>query len=157
MIRAFVMDVDGTMTDGKIYMSASGEAMKAFNIKDGYGIHEMLPAHGVVTVIMTGRESKIVENRAKELSIDIVMQGIKDKKEALLGLAQNKGWSLAEIAFIGDDVMDLPAMEICGISGCPKDAALKVKKYVNHITESVGGAGAIREFIEWLIRKGYIE
>ena len=79
-LKAFVMDVDGTLTDGKIYIGDKGESFKAFDVKDGYGIHEILPLHQVRPVIMTGRKSDIVANRAGELEIDIVLQGIKDKK-----------------------------------------------------------------------------
>lgn len=157
MIKVFVTDVDGTLTDGKIYMSAEGEIMKAFNIKDGYGIHELLPMHGVKTVIMTGRSSEIVKNRAEELAVDIVIQGIKDKKAALIEIAKSHGWKMEEIAFIGDDMIDLPAMKISGVCGCPADAFDKVKQEADYITSVVAGEGAVREFAEWLISEGRIK
>ena len=126
-IKAFIMDVDGTMTDGKIYMGASGEVFKAFNIKDGYGIHEILPEKGVITVIMTGRTSEIVLKRAQELEVDIVLQNIKDKRKAILELTERLQCKREEMAYIGDDIIDISAMKECGIAACPSDAVKEVK------------------------------
>lgn len=155
-IKAFVMDVDGTMTDGKIYMGENGEVFKAFDIKDGYGIHEILPEHGVVTVILTGRTSKIVMNRARELEIDHVLQGIKDKGNAIRELAAELGCNTDEFAYIGDDVIDISAMRLCGVNGCPADAVREVKEVCDFISDVKGGAGAVRDFIEWLLGKKLI-
>lgn len=155
MIKAFVMDVDGTMTDGKIYMGSSGEMFKAFDIKDGYGIHEILPSYGVKTVIMTGRTSDIVLNRAKELEIDIILQNIKDKGQAIKKLAEDIGCDTSEIAYIGDDIIDISAMKLCGVKGCPSNAAKEVIGICDYITTVNGGDGAIREFIEWLVYEKY--
>ncbi len=149
-IKVFIMDVDGTMTDGKIYMGTSGELFKAFNIKDGYGIHEILPENGVTTVIMTGRASEIVSNRAKELDIDIVLQGIKDKRSAVLELADRLQCKREEMAYIGDDIIDISAIEECGVAACPNDAVKEVREVCDYICKKEGGAGAVREFIEWL-------
>lgn len=157
MIKAFVMDVDGTLTDGKIYMAASGELMKAFDIKDGYGVHEILPAHHVKTVIMTGRESEIVRNRAKELQIDYVLQNVKDKKNCLLELAKTLNLQLEEFAYIGDDMIDLEPMCCCGICACPADAVEEVRSAVHYVCVKKGGEGAVREFIEWLKTNKYLE
>lgn len=155
-IKVFVMDVDGTMTDGKIYMSSSGELFKAFDIKDGYGIHEILPKYQVKTVIMTGRTSQIVENRAKELEIDYVIQNVKDKKKAIVDLVGSIGCSLEEIAYIGDDIIDLGPMELCGVSGCPADASGDVRAAADYISDRCGGYGAVRDFIEWLVAEKYV-
>ena len=155
-IKVFVMDVDGTMTDGKIYMGDSGEMFKAFDIKDGYGIHEMLPEHQVKTAIMTGRTSQIVVNRAKELEIDYVLQNVKDKKKSIIELANEIGCDLQEIAYIGDDIIDIGPMELCGVSGCPADAADEVKDVVDFVSVKSGGCSAVRDFIEWLIAEKYI-
>ncbi len=149
-IKVFIMDVDGTMTDGKIYMGTSGEIFKAFNVKDGYGIHEILPENGVTTVILTGRTSEIVFNRAKELEIGIVLQNVKDKSKAMLELTEKLQCEREEMAYIGDDVMDIGAMKECGIAGCPNDAVKEVKEICKYICKKEGGAGAVREFIEWL-------
>ncbi len=150
-IKVFVMDVDGTLTDGKIYMGANGEVFKAFDIKDGYGIHEILPSYGVQTVIMTGRKSDIVLNRAKELDISYVLQNIKDKENALKELALKLSCDLQEIAYIGDDCIDIPPMRLCGVKGCPNDAIEEVKRISDYISSKKAGEGAVRDFIEWLV------
>lgn len=155
-IKVFVMDVDGTMTDGKIYMGAGGELFKSFDIKDGYGIHEMLPARQVTTVILTGRESQIVLNRGKELEVNYIYQGIKDKRSAVQDIAVALGCSLEEFAYIGDDVIDIEAMSLCGIKGCPQDAAEEVKKICDFVSIKRGGEGAVRDFIEWLISNNLV-
>ena len=153
MIKYLVMDVDGTLTDGKIYMSASGEIMKAFNIKDGYGIHNMLIPAGITPVIITGRKSDIVTNRAKELGIAMVHQGVSDKAGKLKEVAED----LSTVAFIGDDLNDMPCIELVkcagGLNGCPFDAVKEVKENVDFVSEYKGGEGAVRDFIEWLIRQ----
>ncbi|MCI8875922.1 MAG: HAD hydrolase family protein [Lachnospiraceae bacterium] len=155
-IKIFVMDVDGTMTNGKIYMGKTGEIFKAFDIKDGYGIHEILPAHNVTTVILTGRFSDIVINRGKELAVDHILQNIKDKKNAIKELAKTLGCDTDEIAYIGDDIIDLDAMELCGAKGCPADAVTEIKAAADYVSCKKGGEGAVRDFIEWLLAVGMI-
>ena len=107
MIRYLIMDVDGTLTDGKIYMGASGEVMKAFDIKDGCGIKDILPRCYITPIIITARESKILTNRCEELGIKHVYQGIRNKLEKLHSLVDD----LSECAYIGDDILDLQCME----------------------------------------------
>ena len=145
------MDVDGTLTDGKIYMSNDGEAMKAFSIKDGCGIHDILIPAGIVPVIITGRSSKIVENRCGEIGINEIHQGISNKIEKLLSITDE----LSSVAYIGDDINDLscmkPVKEAGGKIGCPADAVKKVKELADFISTKNGGDGAVREFIEWLV------
>ena len=150
-IKAFVMDVDGTMTDGKIYMGSNGEMFKAFDIKDGFGIHEILPAFGILPVIMTGRTSRIVLNRAKELGISHVIQNARDKEAAIRGLSEELDCGMEQMASIGDDIIDIKAMELCGIKGCPQDAVDSVKEICDFVSSKKGGEGAVREFIEWLV------
>lgn len=147
------MDVDGTLTDGKIYIGAEGEVAKAFDIKDGYGISVLLPRHGIIPVIITSRSSKIVEHRATELGITEIYQGKSDKIETLLTVAEKYNSSLKDVAYIGDDVQDLPGMKLCGYRGCPSDAVEEVRSAVNYICTRPGGSGAVREFIEWIINK----
>ncbi len=160
-VKLLVMDVDGTLTDGKIYMSAQGEMFKAFDIKDGCGIHDLLPQAGIVPVIITGRESQIVINRCQELGIQHVYQGCRDKAAKLTDLAEGFGLSpdergvYQEIAYIGDDLIDLPCMARCGVVGCPADAVEEVKRAASFVSSKNGGDGAVRDFIEWLI--GYRE
>lgn len=152
-IKLLFFDVDGTLTDGKIYMGTNGEVMKAFDIKDGYGINEILPKYGIVPVIITGRVSKIVENRAKELHIDELYQGKHDKLDTLLNVMEKYDCKKENAAYFGDDILDLVGMNECAIIGCPADAAEEVKKVSHFICKKNGGQGAAREFIEWLIHQ----
>lgn len=145
-----VMDVDGTLTDGHIYIGTEGEAMKAFHVQDGYGIVHILPKIGIVPVIITGRSSKIVEKRASELKIKHLYQGVADKLAKLKEIAADAGVVPEEIAYIGDDLNDLECIRYCGITACPADAVPKVKVAVNYVCKREGGRGAVREFIERL-------
>lgn len=145
-----VMDVDGTLTDGKIYMSANGELMKAFNIKDGYAIAH-LREYGIEPVIITGRKSDIVVKRCQELGINELHQGIGNKLFCLRSICESKGFSLSNVAYIGDDVNDIPCIKSCGFSACPSDAVKSLKDKVNYVCESNGGEGAVREFIEHIL------
>lgn len=154
-IRLLVMDVDGTMTDGKIYMGSSGEMFKAFDIKDGYGIHEILPAYGMEAAIMTGRTSEIVENRGRELEIKYILQNVKSKGKELFELADKLQCCVEEIAYIGDDIIDIDAMRLCGLKGCPSDAVDEVKKICDYVSDKKGGEGAVRDFIEWIVKNNF--
>ena len=151
MIKYLVMDVDGTLTDGKIYMGNDGEIMKAFDIKDGCGIHDILIPAGITPVIITGRSSKILENRCKELGITNLHQGIRNKIEKLLTITTD----LSTVAYIGDDINDLscmePIKEAGGLVGCPADAVQKVIDLADFVSKRNGGNGAVREFIEWIV------
>ena len=147
------MDVDGTLTDGKIYMGNEGELMKAFDVKDGCGIHDLLIPAGIEPIIITKRESLILKNRCKEIGIEKVYQGVSDKTEIVKKIIDNV--NPGEVAYIGDDINDLPAINLVksgsGIIGCPRDASLKVKEVSDFIAEREGGHGAVREFIEWIL------
>lgn len=153
-IRFLVMDVDGTLTDGKIYMGSSGEVMKAFDIKDGYGIHDILPQIGITPVIITGRSSTIVQNRCKELGINLLYQGVKDKVAKLKEILCEQGGEPSEVAYAGDDLNDLHCMlyvkENGGLIGVPQNACKQVKEVATFVANSVGGNGAVREFIDWM-------
>lgn len=151
-IKLLVMDVDGTLTDGCIYMGENGELMKAFNVQDGYGIAQILPKHGVIPVIITGRESKIVERRARELKITHVYQGVGEKLAKLKALAQALDAAPEQVAYIGDDLNDLECIRWCGFSGCPADAVPEIREAVDYVCVLVGGKGAVREFIDRLIQ-----
>lgn len=145
-----IIDVDGTLTDGKIYISPEGEEFKAFNIKDGYGISNILPAIGVIPVIITGRSSDIVIRRATELGIIEVFQDIREKSQLLEELCRKYSISPKEVAFIGDDNNDIPIMQLVGLSFAPSDCSSDVKGIVNHMMISAGGQGAVRECIEYI-------
>ena len=145
------MDVDGTLTDGKIYMSNEGELCKAFDVKDGCGIHDIAIPHGLIPFIITGRVSTIVLKRCMELGITRIYQGISDKREKLLSITSE----LSEVAYIGDDINDIFCMESVkaagGVVGCPRNAVKKVLSLSDYVAEHKGGEGAVRDFIEWIV------
>lgn len=161
MINFLVMDIDGTLTDGKIYMGNEGEMFKAFDIKDGCGIKDILPTAGIIPIVITARESKILERRCEELNIIHFYQNIRDKLGKLdsfieeYNLKNNTTYGYQNIAYIGDDVLDLQCMLPIkaggGIVGCPKDAVEEVKKICNFVSERPAGNGAVRDFIQFLI------
>lgn len=146
-IRFLVMDVDGTLTDGKIYMSGTGEIFKAFNIKDGYTIYT-LDKVSITPIIITGRSSEIVARRAEELKIKECHQGVGDKLAKLNEVLAKYNGTLAEVAYIGDDYNDLDCMRSCGFTGCPADAEDDIKTEVNYICKIKAGEGALREFVK---------
>lgn len=150
-VKMLVMDVDGTLTDGRIYMGGSGEVMKAFDVKDGYGIVS-LHKQGIIPVIITGRQSDIVGYRAKELGIAEIHQGINNKLEKLKELEKKYACIPDEIAYIGDDLNDIDCIQYCGVSGCPSDALEEVKNVAEYICENKGGKGAVREFAIYLLK-----
>lgn len=151
-IKMLVIDVDGTLTDGTIYISPNGEAMKAFNVKDGYGIVQARK-QGVIPVIITGRKSQIVEERARELKITELYQGVDDKLTTLKEVAAKYEVNPEEIAYIGDDLNDLDCIQYCGLTACPNDAVKEVKETVKYVCKLDGGRGAVREFIDMKLVK----
>lgn len=150
-IKYLVMDVDGTLTDGKVYIGNNGEICKAFCIKDGYGIRDLLIPSGIIPIIITGRESAIVFNRCRELGITRIYQGISDKYSKLIDIVGD----LSSVAYIGDDINDLSCMKAIikanGLVGCPSDAVNQIQKISDYVSKYNGGEGAVRDFIEWLI------
>lgn len=152
-IKMLVMDVDGTLTDGHIYIGAEGEMMKAFHVQDGYAIAHVLPEKGIVPVIITGRSSKIVERRAAELKIQHLHQGVSDKLSKLREVAGELGIGADEIAYIGDDLNDLDCIRYCGLTACPADAVPEILNAVDYVCERNGGRGAVREFIDKFVRE----
>ena len=149
-IKVLVMDVDGTLTDGSIYICADGEAMKRFYVRDGHAIRHFLPEMGVTPVVITGRVSQIVARRCEELDIRCLVQGSMDKWRDLTAILEHLGATPEETAYIGDDVNDLDCMNRVGVCACPKDAVDAVRAVADYVTEAEGGHGAVREFIEWL-------
>jgi len=151
-IKVLVMDVDGTLTDGLLYISSQGEEFKSFSIKDGYGINELLPAAGIIPAIITGRKSEIVNRRCEEIGIEHVFQGVHDKDRVLRELASTLSLSLRDnFAYIGDDDNDLTAMGVVALVGCPADASKNVLKAADFVSSKNGGHGAVRDFIEWIL------
>lgn len=149
-IKILVMDVDGTLTDGHIYVGDEGEMMKAFHVQDGYGIAHVLPQLAITPVIITGRNSRIVEKRAGELQIVNLHQGVGDKLAKLREVAAQMGATMDEIAYIGDDLNDLDCIQHCGYTACPADAVPEVQDSVDYVCKRDGGRGAVREFINRL-------
>ena len=152
-IKALVMDVDGTLTDGRIYIGPDGEGIKAFNVKDGYGIAQILPKYGIMPIIITGRESAITERRAEELNIHCLYQNVSNKVLALKKIMDENKLVSDAVAYIGDDLNDLPAMKMCGCVGCPIDSAVEVLEYAGYVCTKNGGAGAVREFIDYIVKE----
>lgn len=154
VIKILVMDVDGTLTDGKIYISEHGELFKAFNVKDGYGIHDLLPSMDIIPVIITSRSSDILVLRCKELGITELYQGIRNKSGCLNEIVDRYGIAMCNVAYIGDDIPDMKVMSMVkeggGLVGCPADADEEVAGISDHISSKRGGDGAVREFIEWI-------
>ncbi len=150
-IKLFVMDVDGTLTDGHIYFGDNGEMFKAFHVRDGYAIAHIFPVCGIIPVIITGKSSEIVARRSKELKITEVYQGISDKLTKLKEIAAKFNVSPEEIAYIGDDVNDLECMEYCGLTACPSDALDEVLGKVDYVCKREGGRGAVREFADYVV------
>jgi len=149
-IKLVAMDVDGTLTDGRVYYSKNGEELKAFSIRDGMGI-ELLHHNGISTAIITTETSQIVTARAMKLKIEHVILGSKNKLKDLIALCEEIHINLDEVAFIGDDINDIPALEAAGFSACPNDAIKYVKDKVDFISENNGGNGAVREIIELIL------
>ena len=152
MIELIVIDVDGTLTDGKIYYSNSGEEIKAFNIKDGLMVKSWNTL-GKKSAIITGRTSKIVEKRAKELDITYVKQGIRNKIETLNEIIDDLGISYSQVAVIGDDMNDLSMLKAVEKSFAPYDANAYIYDFVNYPLKKRGGDGAVAEMIEILLKE----
>jgi len=149
-IRLLALDVDGVLTDGRIYYGNDGEELKAFNIKDGLGI-KLLQQSGVKVAIITGRQSHIVARRAEELGIEDVVQGRDDKRQALLELSQRLGIDIEECAYMGDDLPDLGAVSAAGLGMTVADASQAVRKAADWVSAAAGGGGAVREACEFIL------
>lgn len=154
-IRFLVIDVDGTLTDGKIYMGADGESFKAFDIKDGCGIKDILPQYNITPVVITARESQILANRCKELGIKELHQRCRNKLEKLNEILSAYDATMKNVAYMGDDVLDIPPMqavkEAGGLAVCPSNAVDCVREEADYICMNKAGEGAVREFIDWLV------
>jgi 3-deoxy-D-manno-octulosonate 8-phosphate phosphatase (KDO 8-P phosphatase) len=149
-IRLLVMDVDGVMTDGKVTYTSDGQELKSFNIKDGLGI-KRANASGIETAIITARTSPMVERRVLELSITHLIQGREDKLTALSDLLNQTNLSLDQVAYIGDDLTDLTAIESVKLGACPADAAIEVRSKADWVSSRAGGDGCVRELCDLLV------
>lgn len=149
-LKLVLFDVDGVMTDGSIYIDGSGELLKKFNVKDGLGI-ELLHCHGLKTGVVSGKSSEALNERCAKLGFDLVEMGCKNKLPRVLQICDKLNISLEEVAFVGDDVLDLPVMLECGVSFAPKDAHQLVLEKASYITVSNGGNGVVREVADKIL------
>ena len=150
-IRLAIFDVDGVLTDGTIYIGERGEEMKAFNILDGLGL-KMLSASGVITALMSGRKSKMVTLRAKEMGISYPLQGVVDKLDAYHKLLRKLRIAEEESFFMGDDLPDVPVLRRCGLAFSVPNAPEIVRSQAHYVTRAKGGRGAAREACEFLMQ-----
>lgn len=149
-IKLLVLDVDGVLTDAGMYYSARGEELKKFNTRDGMGI-ALIKDVGIPTAIVTGESSEIVQRRAEKLRIEDIYLETKDKSVALDELLEKYGLTADQVAFIGDDLNDLPVLKRVGLAVTVADGAPANKKLAHYITEKKGGEGAVRELCDLLV------
>lgn len=150
-IRLLICDVDGVMTDGSLFFGDDGQEYKAFNSRDGHGMR-MLQDSGIPIAIITGRTSEVVKHRAKNLGIEHIYQGQKDKTQAFEKLLNDFDITAEQVAYIGDDIVDLPVMCQVGLAVAVADAHELVKNHSHWVTEKPGGRGAVRELCELLLQ-----
>jgi len=150
-IRLVVLDVDGTLTDGRLYYGKEGEAFKAFDVRDGHGLRLLNLYGGVKLAVLTGRRADLVEQRCRELSIDRVVGSSRAKGTAIEQIAADLGVPLQQTAYMGDDVNDLPALRKVALSCAPQDAVPEVLGEVQWVSRRPAGRGAVRELCELLL------
>ena len=156
-IRMLLLDVDGVMTDGGIILGPGSVELKKFHVRDGMGIR-LAKASGLLVGILTSRVSEIVRKRAEELGMDEVQQGFFRKEDGYQEILKKQGLRDEEVAYIGDDLLDIPILKRVGFAACVADAADEAKKVSHYITRKKGGDGAIREIVEMLLdAKGHRE
>ena len=150
-VRLMIFDVDGVLTDGRLYYTDAGEELKAFSVLDGHGIR-MLIDSGIETAILTARRSRVVEHRAKNLGIDRVIQGAKDKRAAFVDLITELGIAPSACGYMGDDLVDLPVLTRSGFAATTREAPDIVQQHVHFVATRPAGAGAVREVCELIMR-----
>ena len=150
-IKLMIFDVDGVLTDGSLYYGPSGEAIKRFNVMDGLGI-KFLQKFGILTAIISARQSPIVQARATDLGINHVFQGSHNKQAALTLLLAQTGFNLIECAYLADDVVDLPLLTQVGFAAVVPNCHIELRQYAHYITKATGGNGAAREVCDMLLQ-----
>lgn len=150
-IKLLLLDVDGILTDGRIIYDNQGNELKAFDVKDGHGL-KLVQRTGIKTGIITGRSSEVVKCRAQELGFDILYQGALNKLDPYLEILAEYGLTDDQVAYVGDDVVDLPVLRRVGFSATVADAVDDVIPLVDYVTKRSGGRGAVREICDMLIR-----
>lgn len=153
--KLFITDIDGVMTDGGMYYTAEGDVMKRFSVKDGWGVL-FLRQLGIPLAIMTGENSQVVARRAEKLKIDRCYLHVKDKLGLAREVCAEMGITLADVAFIGDDINDVPLLRAVGWSGCPLNSAPFIRREVRYAGQVHGGYGAFREFVETILSEAGI-
>ena len=151
-IKLLLLDVDGVMTDGRITYDNDGGEIKAFDVKDGHGL-KLVQRAGIKVGIITGRKSAIVARRAAELGIELVYQGVKDKSLPFNEILEELALTAEEVAYVGDDIVDLPVMRNVGFAATVADAVDDVKPFADMVSERPGGRGAVREICEFLLKE----
>lgn len=151
-IQCLLLDVDGVLTDGKLIYTSSGEEMKAFNAQDGLGL-ALARRSGLRLGIITGRTSPMVERRAGELKFDFLRMGSSNKSEAIRELMKETGIDASAIVYMGDDLNDLGAFAMIGLAIAPANAVTDVKNRADYITQASGGCGAVREAVEYILKR----
>lgn len=149
-ITLLVLDVDGVLTDGRVYVGPEGEALKVFSMRDGHGLW-LAREEGIEVALLTREDSVFSRRRAEKLKIEHVFTGCLDKGDGIREVAEKLGRSLDEIAYVGDDVIDLPAMELVALSACPCDAEPEVIEFADFVAERPGGHGAVRDIVRFLL------
>ena len=157
MIELIVLDVDGTLTNGQITYTNSGDELKSFDVADGLAIATWTKKLGKKAAIITGRNSKIVETRAKDLNITHLHQGIHNKDEVLKNILKEENLSWNQVAAIGDDLNDYKMLKKAGLSFTPANGSKYIEDVVNIRCEAYGGSGAVKEMIEYIIKEDGIE
>jgi 3-deoxy-D-manno-octulosonate 8-phosphate phosphatase (KDO 8-P phosphatase) len=150
-IKLLILDVDGVLTDGIIYISSGGSETKSFHVRDGYGMRRLMES-GIQVALISGRKSGAVEHRARELGIGLVFQGVQDKTAVCRELLARTALRKSEIASVGDDLPDLPLFASSGVRVAVADAAGEVLEMADAITGRRGGHGAVREVCEWILK-----
>jgi 3-deoxy-D-manno-octulosonate 8-phosphate phosphatase (KDO 8-P phosphatase) len=150
-IKLLILDVDGVLTDGKIIYNDRGEEIKAFDVRDGHGL-KLLMRSGMEVALITGRESKVVFHRARDLGIKQVYQKVTDKKEVYEKILREKKLEDKQVGFIGDDLVDIPVLRRVGFSATVRDAIPETKDIVDYVASKKGGEGAVREICELLLK-----
>jgi 3-deoxy-D-manno-octulosonate 8-phosphate phosphatase (KDO 8-P phosphatase) len=150
-VRLLCLDVDGVLTDGALYFTEGGREIKTFSSQDGHAL-KMLRSTGVGTAIITGRSTRLVARRARELGIDHLYQGARDKRVAFEALLERTGLEATAVAHVGDDIPDLPILTRAGLSVAPANLNPAIRPFVHHVTLAAGGGGAVRELCEQIMR-----
>jgi 3-deoxy-D-manno-octulosonate 8-phosphate phosphatase (KDO 8-P phosphatase) len=151
-IKIIIMDVDGVLTDGRIILDDDGREYKFFDVKDGHIIHIAIDL-GIKIAWISGRYSSVTQKRAKQLKIKDVFQGQHKKLDALKTIKEKYDVDYKNIAYIGDDLIDIPPMLLCGFSASPNDAVLDVQRVADYVSKYDGGRGAIRDTLELILKE----